>query len=135
MKIEFTVLGEPRGKGRPRFTKSGHVYTPKETSDYEMLVRASLRKAYPQLSPFEGRLRVYIDAYFPIPKSYTTKMKCLAHNHLISPEKKPDCDNIAKVILDALNGVAYIDDKQVVQLQVYKHYDDQPQVRVHIEDF
>ena len=48
--------------------------------------------------------------------------------NLIRPAKKPDCDNIAKIILDSLNGIAYADDKQIISLSVEKYYGDTPKV-------
>ena len=135
MNVYFEIPGEPAGKGRPRFTRNGHTYTPKETVSYENLVKIIFRQNFPQLMPSENRLKVVIDAYFTIPKSFSKKKKELAYDALISPTKKPDCDNIAKIILDALNGIAYKDDKQVVKLQVNKYYSEQPCVLVQIKDF
>lgn len=135
MQYIFKIQGEPMGKGRPRFTKVGRTYTPKETSNYENWVKLCFKETYPYATPTEERLRVYIDAFFTIPKSFSKKKKELAYDALISPTKKPDCDNIAKIILDALNGIAYKDDKQVVKLQVNKYYSEQPCVIVQIMDF
>ena len=70
--IEFTVDGEPVGKGRPRFTRSGHAYTPEKTADYEQLVKLSFRKKYPDFKPILKvvPLSVTIFAEFPIPASF-----------------------------------------------------------------
>lgn len=51
----------------------------------------------------------------------------------IRPTKKPDCDNIAKIICDALNGIAYYDDSQIVKIEVDKVYNETPGVDVVIE--
>ena len=50
----------------------------------------------------------------------------------IRSTKKPDCDNIAKIILDALNGLAYKDDKDIVSCLIEKWYGDEPRVEVYI---
>ena len=81
---------------------------------------------------FDGEpVEMYITAHFPIPKSTTKKDRERIRNKELFPIKKPDSDNIAKVICDALNGVAYHDDTQVVKLEVRKAYtEDEPKVIV-----
>ena len=107
--VEFTVSGDPRGKARPRFTRQGHIFTPKKTKEYE----ARVKKAYTNVTDyykFDGAVYLRIDAYFKIPKK--TKLRL--------PTKKPDIDNIAKIIMDGLNKVAWNDDTQVIKLNVNK---------------
>ena len=118
--IQFTVPGKITGKARPRFTKYGHVYTPKGTSDYEKLVKYSYLST--RGKRLEGAIRVTIAAVFEIPKSYTKHDKVQADMGILKPTKKPDVDNITKIVLDALNGVAYQDDKQVTEVEVIKRY-------------
>ena len=133
--IKFEVPGKPFGKQRPRafgvkkFTK---MYTPKETVNYETLVKELFIVAYPGWTPLTGPLSMTITAYFPIPKSYSKKkrVQCIAFER--QPEKVPDVDNIAKVVSDALNAIAYVDDKQIVSLDVSKWYSDRPRVEIEI---
>ena len=80
------------------------------------------------------QLRAEIIAYFPIPKSTSKKKRDEMERGLILPTKKPDTDNIAKAILDALNGLAYYDDAQVVHLEVQKRYSNEPRAEVFIND-
>jgi Holliday junction resolvase RusA-like endonuclease len=81
-------------------------------------------------------LEVYITAFFPIPKSTSKKNRALMLEDKLLPTKKPDSDNIAKVICDALNGVAYGDDTQIVKLVVNKRYTaEEPKVIVYIDKF
>lgn len=129
--IRFCVHGAPVGKARPRVTKSGHAYTPQKTKDYEAIVRACYqsqvgRGRFPAGVP----LTVKITAEFPIPKS-TSKKRAAA---LIGRwhTKKPDADNVAKAILDALNGYAYPDDSAVSKLTAEKVYGEPPGVYVQI---
>lgn len=121
----FTIPGEPVGKGRPRFgrTKNGgvHTYTPDKTAKYESLVTRCYRAAI-GYTVKHAPVGVEIDAYFTIPKSYSRKRVQDITEERELPMKKPDCDNIVKVILDALNGVAYTDDKQVVDVRCRKRY-------------
>lgn len=134
MKYEFTVFGQPTGKGRPRFTKTGHAYTPEKTKNYEELVRYAFMGSYPKGIPLEDPVKATIIAFYGIPKSYSKKkaQECIDGN--IKVQNKPDCDNIAKIILDSLNGYAYIDDKQVVELKVFKVWSNEPRVEVYIEE-
>lgn len=110
------VEGRIRGKQRPRHTKSGITYTPKETKDYENLIR----KCYMEQDGrfLEGAIEARVFIYHKIPKSYSKKQI----ETLTYPTKTPDLDNICKVILDSINGVAYKDDKQVVKLIMLKKW-------------
>lgn len=134
MRYEFTVFGQPTGKGRPRFTRAGHTYTPEKTRNYEELVRYSFISSYPKGIPLEDAVKVSIVAYYSIPKSYSKKKRQECLNDQIPVQSKPDCDNIAKIILDSLNGYAYVDDKQVSALRVMKQWSDMPRVEVYIEE-
>lgn len=119
------VLGKPIGKGRPRFRSTGRfvqTYTPDKTVEFENLVRLEWHNAGNDM--LRGNISAEIRAYFPIPKS-VSKKKRAEMIHASYPHK-PDCDNIAKAVLDALNGVAYEDDAQVVELAVIKKYAETP---------
>ena len=117
--ITFFVEGKPQGKGRPRFSKNV-VYTPQKTIEYEHRIADAYHGECAV-----GSLFVDIKAFFAIPKSYTKEQKNAIRKGNLSPTKKPDADNIGKVVLDALNGIAYEDDKQVVDLRVSKQYSEE----------
>lgn len=134
MRYELTIFGQPTGKGRPRFTKTGHTYTPQATKEYESLVRGTFISSYPKGIPLEDTVRAEVVAYYAIPTSYSKKKRQECLDGHIPVQTKPDCDNIAKIILDSLNGYAYIDDKQVVELHVMKAWSDIPRVEVYIEE-
>ena len=134
------INGIPQGKGRPRFTKGGKAYTPQKTRRYEEAVRGAAMLAA-QAQGFvkhddDTPLEACISAWFPVPASWSKKKRAAAMAGDIYPTAKPDADNLAKAILDALNGIAYRDDKQVVSCTVGKRYtfrdDDTPRVVVHI---
>jgi Holliday junction resolvase RusA-like endonuclease len=137
MKVSFTVLGEPQGKGRPRFsTIAGHVQarTPKETVLYENLIRTEYQR---QLSntrfPDDEMLTMCVKAYYSIPASASNKKRMDMLAGGIRPTKKPDVDNILKVVADSLNQIAYRDDAQIVTAIIMKDYAAQPRLEVVIQ--
>lgn len=130
----FNVDGEPFAKQRPRATKKGRfitVYTPRETKLYEAKVLKAYKKIYGD-KQLDGCLTVNVDGKFGIPKS-VSKVKA---EKMLSGEiphtKKPDCDNMAKICLDALNGYAYPDDAIINRLNVSKEYSDNAMVSITI---
>lgn len=128
--ISFTVGGKPKGKARPRFTRTGHTYTPKTTRDYETAIRVKCIEAMHGMKPFSGRVEVLISASFEVPKSWP-KAKREAY-HKYTPGR-PDVDNVVKAVLDACNGIAFYDDAQVAVLYATKSYvPSQPGINVHI---
>jgi len=125
MSIVFDVPLEPKGKGRPRFSRHGKftkVYTDQATLDYETAIQAYASKAMGAQKPLEIPVGVYLYIRLPVPQSYSKKRTeaCLAGSE--RPSKKPDIDNVAKCFLDAMNGVIYLDDTQVVDLHIKKLY-------------
>lgn len=136
MEVRFTILGEPKGKGRPRFCRNtGHAITPKDTVNYETLVRMEYGVAYSDFKfPDDAMLDMRIKAFYSIPKSASKKKRASMLANEIRPTKKPDMDNVVKIIADALNQVAYRDDTQIVDCQCRKFYSDSPRVEVMIKD-
>lgn len=135
MRINFTVMGEPKGKGRPRFCRNtGHAITPKDTVNYETLVKMEYTQACgEQMFPDDAMLDMRIKAYYSIPKSASKKRHAAMLGGDIRPTKKPDMDNVIKIIADALNKIAYRDDTQIVDCQVRKFYSEKPRVEVMIQ--
>ena len=126
MDFKIEIPGKPMGKQRPKFGK-GFTYTPKKTVSYENYVKLIFQEKYGQPN-LTGQIKACIKVYFDIPKSTGKGKKAEMLLNLIRPAKKPDCDNIAKIILDSLNGIAYADDKQIISLSVEKYYGDTPKV-------
>lgn len=132
-RISFEIPGEPCGKGRPRFT--GRIaYTPKKTAVYENLVKLAYREKYKDFTFGTAPVVMTVEAHLSIPKSVSKKKKQQMQDGEILPTKKPDFDNIAKIIGDALNGIAYHDDSQIVGFQFLKRYDERPRVCVFIKE-
>ena len=135
--ITLTILGMPQGKGRPRFAKHGNfvnTYTPDKTVIYENLVRTEYTRQFKPLRFADQSLRMEVTAFFPIPKSTSKKNAALMRENKLRPAKKPDADNILKIIADSLNGVAYKDDAQITDATVRRFYSDIPRVEVKISE-
>ena len=135
MTCDFEIEGKPVGKGRPRFKRMGNfvqTYTPASTAEYEKLVKLRFQNAGGQIT--DKPVKIEIVAFFAPPKSTRKKAKAEMLANRILPVKKPDCDNIAKIVLDALNKIAYKDDSQVIELSVKKLYSEVANVSVHIEE-
>ena len=113
----FRVEGQPRGKGRPRFTKNGYAYTPETTRIYEEEIRLRYKEKFGD-DMLSGNIAVEVFINKE-PASYLGKKR---YNELLGTycNIKPDTDNVVKVVLDALNGVAYADDKNVVEIYAVK---------------
>lgn len=131
----FSVPGKPFGKQRPKVTtRYGYsmAYTPKKTVEYENKVRSSYIQTNGN-NKLEGPISAKILGVFGVPKSMSKKQqkKLIEEKH---HTKKPDCDNIGKSILDALNGIAYKDDSQVCKLYIEKIYGEESRTEVVLEE-
>ena len=125
----FTIPGKPFAKQRPRSTRSGRVYTPKETVSFEMTVGQIAAPAF--ASPIEGPVSVTIWATFEPARSWSKKKTAA---HLNRPHtQKPDLDNCAKAILDGINRIAFADDSQVSEIHVRKVWGPKAQTVVTVE--
>lgn len=136
MKVRFTVPGQPVGKGRPRFSRSGgRPYTPKRTADYEKLVREEYERQCGGLKFEKGiPLDMRVTAYFQIPKSVSKRKKQAMSERRIRPVTKPDLSNVLKAVEDALNGIAYHDDSQLTDVSCRKYYGEEPRVTIIIQE-
>lgn len=134
MVVVFEVPGEPRGKGRPRFTRDGHPYTDSETRAYEKKIVAYYRQKLGGFRwPDAELISVSVVAYYKIPKSATKAVAASMREGELLPSKKPDIDNVLKIALDALNGVAYKDDSKVVSVSGKKIYSDTPKLVIEMK--
>lgn len=134
MGLVFEVPGEPRGKGRPRFSKTGHAYTDSETRAYEEKIVAYYRKAFQGFRWPDGAfISVEVTAHYRIPKNANKAAVAAMQAGKLLPGRKPDIDNILKVVLDALNGVAYRDDSKVVSVSANKIYSHTPKLVIEMK--
>lgn len=136
MVITFTVTGEPQGKGRPRFNpRGGKPHTPGKTAAYEELIQWEYRRQCKNYRfPDNVPLRLDIVAYYGIPQSASKKKQEAMVRALLRPTKKPDYDNVQKIVGDALNKVAYKDDSQIVDSRVQKFWSYTPKIFVTIQE-
>jgi Holliday junction resolvase RusA-like endonuclease len=138
LQIEFTVLGDPKGKGRPRFSRVGKftkTYTDAKTKMYEEKIASAARLATYPHEPLTTPIAVFMRINVPIPTSYSKKRKEACLLGVEMPCKKPDIDNVAKGILDAMNGIVYKDDVQVVRLTLHKQYSTEPSVYIMVREY
>ena len=151
--LKFFVPCNPRGKGRPRFrvifpkadVLFDHVsggakafrsfvksntwvgtYTDDDTKAAELKVLVRFKRVHEDWTPWPGPVKISIKTRMPIMKSWTKGKKQAALNNLIAHQSSPDTDNITKLVLDALNKVAYEDDKQVFVQTCVKEFSERP---------
>lgn len=132
--MKFTVHAIPKAKGRPRVTKSGHAFTPKATKEYEELIASEWESQWGGIEPTARPITIRMEFYMPIPKSTSKANRKRMAVGLEVPAKKPDIDNLAKAILDGLNGKAYKDDNQIVEMTAIKRYSNTPRTEVQIAE-
>lgn len=125
--VEFIVQMRPVPKARPRLARNGHTYTPKNTVDAEKKIASVARIAIAK--PLSGPLSLYIEFYYAVPKSWSKgKREAIP----LPRTERPDLDNIGKLVLDSLNGIAYLDDAQIVHLSCSKYYGSSDRIHVTI---
>ena len=136
IQIFFTVP-QVSGKGRPRFARQGtfvKTYTDAKTLTYEKSIQTYAKQAMGSTSPLIGAVAAYLHIGIPIPPSYSKTRQKACIEGLERPTKKPDIDNIVKAILDGMNGVVYLDDKQVVDLHLTKVYSSKEGVDIMVKE-
>jgi Holliday junction resolvase RusA-like endonuclease len=126
----FFVPGKPVSKARPRFTKQGHTFTDKGTKQGESNVLACYASACGMHAPHEGSVALSIVAADPVPTSRPKWWQAAALDGSMRHTKRPDLDNALKLVMDALNGVAYKDDSQIDRIEAVKRYGTKPGVFV-----
>lgn len=126
--IEIIIEGEPVAQGRPRMTRSGHVFTPQKSREYREKVVLAARKKMNGQMPVSFALCVEIIVCRGIPISWSKKKRQQALQGEIKPVVKSDIDNYCKMVMDGMNGIVYVDDAQVVQLKAEKIYAKEPKV-------
>ena len=142
--IKFTIPINPKGAQRPRFTKRGHAYTHKDMVNFQATVRDFAYRimtceetpAYNIIhNPFTGPVELNVIFYFKRPLSKIWKIKDMPQYRYTST---PDIDNLLKNILDGLNGVVWLDDRQVCKSMQEKWVcageDNRPRIEIEIRE-
>lgn len=131
--VRIELAGSPQGKGRPRFSrKTGCAYTPAATRRYEDVLRYTAQETMAGRPPLDGPLDLTVEAYMPIPRSWSRRRQSMAAHGLIRPTTRPDFDNLLKAC-DALNKVVWNDDAQVVRVRCEKAYSVRPRLVVIVQ--
>jgi len=134
--VTFTVDGDPVPKGRPRFARRGQfvqTYTDAKTIDYETQVAMRARHAIGSTKPLEGALSVFLYLRYTVPASYSKKRKeaCLKG---VEYPKRIDIDNVYKSVTDAMNGIVYVDDSQIVEAHIKKVYAEESGANIMVQE-
>jgi Holliday junction resolvase RusA-like endonuclease len=120
--FECGILIEPKAKQRPRFN-GRFAYTPKSTREYEAVLKTFISKAY-ENEPISRETPLGVNLAFNVPQ--------LKRKVRDMPTVGLDVDNAAKAILDAMNGIVYVDDSQVCDLTVKKRYASEGYVEIKV---
>ena len=133
--VSFTVYGEPVAQGRPKFAViSGHAraYDPKKSRDYKSLIAQVAQEHVPD-ELLTGPLVLVVKVYRPVPKSFSKKKRVAALAGEIRPTTRPDLKNVLAGVEDALEGVIYANDSQIVSYgETGKWYGDPPRIEIEV---
>ena len=130
---EICIEGKPFGKQRPRFNSQTHrTYTPSSTRLNEQIIAKLWRNKYGR-EKVQGYITLAVYAYFRPNKSDSKKTTADKLANKLRPSKKPDADNILKLVADALNGVAYTDDASITTMYCTKRYAKDEYIKVVID--
>jgi Holliday junction resolvase RusA-like endonuclease len=128
------VHGKPQGKERPRLAKYGGVYTPAKTKAYENFIKGCYIEQCGDVSFCDRPISLSVKAYVPVLTKFRKGEKLAALEGKIKPAAKPDADNVLKAVLDALNGLAYDDDRYIYKLEIERVYSEEPRLEIEITD-
>jgi Holliday junction resolvase RusA-like endonuclease len=133
--LEITIHMRPVAKARPRFG-NGRCYTDPKTAAAEhaiaWAVKAQMQKQ--GISIIDKPVSMYLEFGFALPKNLSKHEKELMQNNQLHHIKKPDLDNVVKLVADSLNGVAYTDDRLIVHIDAYKVYGETDYITIKIEE-
>lgn len=133
--VFITIPGDAVGKGRPRFVRAtGRTFTPKKTVNAEAFIKSRAADAMAGRPLLLGPVRMIARVTVAVPESWSGKRKTRALAGEERPAKRPDLDNLVKAWSDALNGIVYRDDAQIVELVVSKRYGDHPETELVISE-
>ena len=133
--VSFEIPGEPVGKGRPRFVRAtGRAFTPGKTMTFENMVKALAAEAMAGRAPVTGPVSVHVSVHLGVAASWSVKRRAAALAGETRPTKRPDVENVAKSVLDGMNGVVFADDSQVCLLVALKCWTDRPRTEVLVNE-
>ena len=129
--VSFIIPGKAQPKQRPRVMKYGVTFTPRETVNAEAFVRVLALEAMNEEEPMAGPVRLRVSIWRGIPKAFSKKRQSQARRGIILPTSRPDLDNCVK-LMDALSGICFKDDSQVVLLEARKLYGEVERTEVEV---
>ena len=129
--MQLTIPGEPQGKQRHKWSPGG-TYSPKKTVNYETYIKELFAVKYPDFVPVEGALELELTALLTIPASISNKRKAMMKSNEIRPAKRPDVDNLVKIVMDALEKLVYKNDSQIVDESTHKFFSIRPRLEIRI---
>ena len=135
MEIEIPI--EPVAQGRPRFRRIGGgvaTYDPPKSKEFKKYVRALAESNRIYFAEQHVSILVELIFYLPMLKSFSNKKRLAAIEGNLRPSKKPDIDNYIKGTLDALNGIYWHDDGQIVDIHASKYYSENPRIELKITE-
>ena len=137
--MTFFVAGKPQGKARPRLSRDRdgktHIYTPKQTTEYEHSIFSAYKAAGGTYHGDKAYIKLRVTSVYPLPKRANKSVQRAMLTHEQLPSVKPDIDNTLKAVLDSLNGIAYADDKQVIATECHKVYGERPGLIITLEEY
>ena len=132
------VLGDPVAQGRPRFSRQGgfvKAYDPTKSRDYKQYIRLVASEDAPE-APVTGAVLLSVRIYRPIPKSMPRYKREAALAGKLRPTTRPDVSNVLKGVEDALKGLWYVDDSQIVGYgELGKWYSERPRIEVTMAEY
>lgn len=135
--VTVVLSGDPQGKGRARAYRVGNFikhYTPEKTRTYEGMIRTAAMDAMSGREIIANPVEIELTAVFAVPASWSQKKRAAAIGGSLRPAKKPDIDNVIKAWTDAMNGVVFADDCQIVRGSFEKLYGPAPMVSVTVRE-
>lgn len=135
--VTIVLLGEPVAFARTRIDGNGAHFTPAKQRNTAAAFKVEAQRAMLEtnrsMAVFDEPLRLDLLAEFGIPGSWSQRKRNAAIAGEIRPSKRPDIDNIYKLVADACNAVVYRDDALVVDVRMRKVYGVQPKIVVTVQ--
>lgn len=134
MQIDLVINAEPVAQGRPRFSRRGSyvsTYDPPKSKQYKALCQQQLQQQYSK-KQLEMPIGIDVKFYRSIQKATSKKDRELKLRGVIRPVVKPDVDNFYKAVTDAMTGIIYHDDNQIVEVNMAKYYGNKPRTEIKI---
>lgn len=129
--VDLFIPGEPQGKQRHKWSPHG-TYSPKKTVNYETYIKELFAVKYPDFVLVEDVLEIVLTAWLMIPTSGSKKKRAMMESNELRPGKRPDVDNLIKIVMDALEKLTYKNDAQIVSAKIDKYYSNKPGLDIKI---